>query len=992
MKSLFSRWRRLWAVAPGLLAFAVMVVLGHSSLGRELEQLEYRLLFQLRRPLAWDSRLVVVAIDDASVAQLGRFPWPRSRYVDLLAQLQEARPNVVVFDLLFPDPSPDDPAFAEAIQNYGSVVLATAWDEQGQPLLPPSELQAAALAIGHIYQLRDSDGAMRTVLPQANGETALGIVAVQAFSLTQAPVPLPSNDRPLWLNWPTSVRQLKTVAIADVLVGQIDPDIFRQKIVLVGVTATGVDAQTTPYDTERPASGLHVHATLIDNLLDQRLLHPLAGTGLQGGLLVLTLAIGLGLFGRPLRIQGLWIALIMAGWGILAIALFNITIWLPLLQPLMLFGLTALLGGLSQHWLVHHQLERQIRYLWQTYRADVITPPLITALGKSGERASPLVQLTALAEQLGRSQATQAAIARSIPLGLLAADWQGRIWFCNPLMIDWLAIQVGDNLAAALVPNWLSATAWEDYWASLQQGVAINPVEIQRTNRWFEMRLEPLQDQANHRLPALGGLLLLAEITYRKQIEADLRTLNQTLEQQVQQRTWQLAQANQELATEITHRRQAQDKLAYDAFHDALTGLPNRPHFLRYLHERLSAEYPTPFAVLFLDCDRFKLVNDSFGHWVGDELLQAVAQLLRECVRPEDIVARFGGDEFTILLTQIETQDEVIAVARRIRQRFAAPFRIQHHQFFIGISIGIVTSSAGHQHPEDILRDADTAMYQAKVNGLGYALFEPGMHMQVRRSLELEVDLRQALELHQFQLHYQPILSLSQQQLLGWEVLLRWQPSDRDLVYPSDFIDVAEDTGLIVPIGYWVLQEACQQLRRWQQSRLASEDVVICINLSVKQFTQPDLISQIEAILEQTALASRSLKLEITESVLMVDGEWAVRVFNQLRAMGIRLSIDDFGTGYSSLSYLQRFPLDTLKIDRSFITDIHQDSKQFGIVEAIARLAHHLDMQVIAEGIESDSQVVSLVQLGCQFGQGYWFSRPLNQDQMTQFLRRRLSE
>ncbi|HEX8473336.1 MAG TPA: EAL domain-containing protein [Pyrinomonadaceae bacterium] len=430
---------------------------------------------------------------------------------------------------------------------------------------------------------------------------------------------------------------------------------------------------------------------------------------------------------------------------------------------------------------------------------------------------------------------------------------------------------------------------------------------------------------------------------------------------------------------DITDRKQSEERLLHDAFHDALTGLPNRALFIDHLKltiARTKRRENQMFAVLFLDLDRFKVINDSLGHMLGDQLLIGIARRLEACLRQEDTVSRVGGDEFTILLEDIQDETEAIMVAERIHKELATPFNLDGHEVFTTVSIGIAPSSTGYDHPEEIMRDADTAMYRAKSLGKArHEVFDKAMHAFAVNLLQLETDLRRALERHEFFIQYQPIVALDTFQLRGFEALVRWQHPERGLISPMDFIPIAEDTGQIISIGLWTLEQACRQMRQWQK-QFPSESLFISVNLSGKQFTQPDLIEQVRVTLESTKLDPRSLKLEITESVVMENIDTATEMLRQLRALGVQLSIDDFGTGYSSLSYLHRFPIDTLKIDRSFVMRMVDNSENIEIVRTIVMLAQILGMDVVAEGVETKEQLALLRKLGCENGQGYFFSKP----------------
>lgn len=442
--------------------------------------------------------------------------------------------------------------------------------------------------------------------------------------------------------------------------------------------------------------------------------------------------------------------------------------------------------------------------------------------------------------------------------------------------------------------------------------------------------------------------------------------------------------------TDISKRKQAEEKLLHYAFHDPLTGLANRALFIERLEHsiKLVKRHENHlFAVLFLDLDRFKVINDSLGHMVGDQLLIALTQRLKRCLRGSDTFARLGGDEFVVLLENIEGDNDVIQVVQRIQQELKLPFNINEHEIFASTSIGVILSTTAYTQAEELLRDADIAMYKAKAQGRGcHQVFDISMHSQAVALMQLETDLQRAILNQEFQLYYQPIVSLRSQQTSGFEALLRWHHPERGLLSPAEFIPLLEETGLIIPIGWWVLREACAQMRTWQK-QFPYPPLFISVNLSSKQLAQLDFIEQLQQVLQQTQLDAKSLKLELTESTLIENQESsAAELLLKLQVMDVGLSLDDFGTGYSSLSYLHRFRLDMLKIDRSFIHNVDSDLEKLEILRTIITLAWNLGMDVVAEGVETKKQMYQLQSLKCKFAQGYLFSKPLNKENVELLL------
>jgi diguanylate cyclase (GGDEF)-like protein/PAS domain S-box-containing protein len=443
--------------------------------------------------------------------------------------------------------------------------------------------------------------------------------------------------------------------------------------------------------------------------------------------------------------------------------------------------------------------------------------------------------------------------------------------------------------------------------------------------------------------------------------------------------------------TDITRRKQTEARLLHEAMHDALTGLPNRILFMDRLELALRRYRRDPsklFAVLFFDLDRFKHVNDSLGHQVGDELLSQVAGRLLGCLRPGDTLARLGGDEFAIVLNDINGPTDAIFVVERLQDALSHEFDIEAHAIYTSASIGIAVTSELYRTPDEILRDADIAMYRAKNSGHAtYAVFDTYMHDQAMFQHRMETDLRRALDKGEFDIHYQPIVSLENERVIGFEALLRWQHPSRGLVMPDEFIGIVEETSLVVPIGWWVIERACGQLAKWQRLFPVSPPLAMSINVSGKLFLTDDMAKRLAALLEDCGVAPQSVRLEITERVVMDHGDLVLSTLSDLRDLGIELHVDDFGTGYSSLTYLQRFRYDSLKIDRSFVSTMSEKVDSSAIVEAIISLGSTLGMKVVAEGVETPEQFMRLREMKCPAAQGFWFGRPLHQDAVNDYLR-----
>jgi len=447
------------------------------------------------------------------------------------------------------------------------------------------------------------------------------------------------------------------------------------------------------------------------------------------------------------------------------------------------------------------------------------------------------------------------------------------------------------------------------------------------------------------------------------------------------------------VSTDISERKALEAELERRASHDLLTGLYNRRVFVdrlgqALLRSRRRRKNSPKVGVLFMDLDRFKTINDSLGHEAGDRFLVTVAERFKQQLRPEDVLARFGGDEFAVLLETVENPSEVIRVAQRIADTLQEPFTVDDHQVSVSTSVGIALGTAhANDDPEGMLREADVAMYRAKEQGPGrYAVFDPAMQTRAQERLELEAELRRALEQGEFVLYYLPEVSLHNGSMVGFEALLRWQHPERGLLKPSAFVPLAEETDLITPIGRWVLEEACRQAKRWEEEHLPAPPATMQVNLSARQLARRGLPQTVEEALRRADLEAHALALDITETVLIGASEHNAQALEALKKMGIRLYLDDFGTGYSSLSYLKRLPVDRVKVDRTFVNGLGGNATDTALVRMIIELCHTLGIEVLAEGVETSAQATLLRDMGCDLGQAYYFARPLRSEELAEQL------
>jgi diguanylate cyclase (GGDEF)-like protein len=793
--------------------FATIIIIPMVYLGflQTIEFWAYNSFTNWRGDRPWDDRVIVITIDDQSLSKIGRFPWSRDLYVQLIQKLEKTEASIIGFDILWSEASPADPQLAAAIARYQKVVLAMAWDKSGQALLPIAVINNASVALGHILKREDADRVVRQVDLQIQNIPTFAVAILQAYDLTTASnTLLPDLNQALTVNWTKRVKDIPKISFSDVIDDKIPASTFRNKIILVGVTATGIDDLVTPLDRNPPASGVYLHAMVLQNLLQKNSFTVIKPIDIWSFALLGSLFIGL-----ILPRQNLWTgsisAFFLSGlWLVIAFIAFRANYLIEIAVPVLMFLLTGFAIALQERW----QMQRSMKI--------------------------------------------------------------------------------------------------------------------------------------------------------------------------------------------------ANSQLKYESTHDQLTGLYNRALIESRLQNLLhpqddvssqSGDYPSLLAIFWINLDRFKTINDTFGHPVGNLLLVAVSQCLCNSIPPNASIARFGGAEFVILLENLADQQEAIAIADRIQITLQDPFTINDHEIAIEANIGIKFHQINGLEnldppemisPEILLRDADTAMFYAKKLGNSCnKIFDISMRELALRRLKLEKDLRKAVALCQdisnqddqeFLIYYQPILSLCDMEIVGLEALIRWKHPERGLISPIQFIPLAEETGLIIPIGDWIMRNACLQVKSWQQRFPKAKDITVSVNLSPKQLAQDNVLEKCLSILEQTQLSSEYLKIELTESSIMENPAFAISVLNQMRQAGIKIYIDDFGTGYSSLAYLHEFPFDGLKIDRSFVNNIHKNSSGMEILQAIIALAHSVKAHIVAEGIENLAQLNYLQDLLSEEGdgQGFFLFRPLD--------------
>ncbi|HEX9996968.1 MAG TPA: EAL domain-containing protein [Abditibacterium sp.] len=952
-----------------------LLTLGADQLGM-LERVKGGALdaqFRARGVVYPSPDIVIVEADDSTIARYQQWPLPRRVYTQLIQRLSDAGAKTIAFDVMFPVPSgwpQEDEALVKATGVSKRVIHAAAFsfEFERDPMLsvgmpnnagkilprfripdrgfidfpqtlsgsaPMPALQKNAWGLGHVNAPPESDGVLRRVphiLRFRSGEKpvlypSLSLVAASHF-LDIKPEQIETRQREIvvhtpgsprhipldvtgttWVNWIGPHNSFPTHSFNSILDGRVPNSEFKNKLILVGITAAGsFERHPTPFSPIQPAVELQANA--IDDILMRRPLQMAPDAVLLGLLLLFPALIGAVTLSRGAKLS----AVIL---GVAGVMLSVLPVWI-----------------LSRSHII----------------VPVAKPFLAAFLAWSGG--------VGLRQFLDSTQ-----------LRLAEERYSLAVRGANDGLWDWNL----KNRKIYFSPRWKAMLGYDETESNAQIGSEID--EWYRRVHPDELEAVKTQLQAH-----ISGGTTHFESEYRMQhrdgryIWVLSRGLRVCDEKGVPTR---MAGSQ----TDISEQIEAKEQLERNAFFDSLTGLPNRALFMNDLSRALASAIRRnkhPFAVLSLDLDRFKTVNDSLGHAGGDALLQQVARRLESCLRPSDTAARLGGDEFTILLVEIEGLGEANRIVERIQRELALPVNIEGQEVFPSASIGIALSSASYGRAENLLRDADTAMYRAKALGRSHlAIFDEAMHAQSLSMLRLETELRHAIDREEFLIVYQPIVALSSGKLAGFEALVRWNHPERGMVSPGEFIPLAEDTGLIIPLDYLVLRAACAQMQKWRQE-IPDQSLFLSVNMSSPQFAQSDVTANIQRVLIETEFPADALKLEITESVLMEDADEAALKFRGLQAIGIQLSIDDFGTGYSSLSYLHRFALNTLKIDQSFVRRIDDTGENAEIVHTIAALARNLQMNVVAEGVETPAQMTQLRAAKCDYGQGYYFARPLS--------------
>ena len=971
---------------------AAAVAAGLSALGllRPFEWNVLDLMFRLRPQEPIAKRVVLVTIDEPDIAEIGTWPIPDGVLATALENLQAHNPCVIGIDLYRDLPIGNGGNFLDRVLRENENVYGVE-KILGQRIQPSPALEATT-RVGFSEVVIDRDRTVRRALLTLRDRDrerlessfavrlALHYLAVEGITLEPVDpqtqryrlgrteiVPLTGQEYlyrdesvggyQLLANWRGGDNAFETVAFRDVLAGRVDPELLRDRVAILGTVAESTkDLFATPFTPSQSVAGAFIHAEIVSQLLSGAL------------------------DGRPatLQIPGQW-----AEWG-----------WL---------GLWALAAS-ALTWRLEEMRQRRWR---QHALASALGLSLLLAIGNYCAFRYAFMVLPTISPLV------------AIVIGAIVAantSKQNRLTVANKFLeltngeLEAAYIQLQhsfDRLQSLNSALAASEDRLTQFLEALPVGVAVHAPNGKTT--YVNQAGRDLLYAAESVADAGWDRIIEASCIYRAGTEEifptqDLPAVRALAGETVQAEDLEIRHADRAISLDmratpiyeeesgdiahvivafqdITARRQAEERLRYDALHDAMTGLPNRTQLFSRIELARHRSLRSPewgFGILFVDIDRFKTINDSLGHSAGDRLLVAIAHKLQWVLRATDMVARLGGDEYVVLAEDIEGLDDLVRLTERILAELQIPVAIDDRDVVVSASIGVVLGHPGYTHAEDLLRDADIAMYRAKTSMRAhYAIFDADMHSQILKRLNLEEELRRAQEREEWVAYYQPIVAMETGRIVGFETLLRWQHPERGLLGPGEFIGVAEDMGEIVALDRWILGAACRQLAIWR-AELGRPDLKVAVNLSVRDLHDEALLAAVDRVLAETGLPGSCLTLEITESMLVENIQATAALLMKLRERDVRISIDDFGTGYSSLSYLHELPVDTLKIDRSFIMHAREGSENAGgIAETIVTLGHRLGLAVVAEGIEQPAQVAWLRQMGCDFGQGYWYSRPI---------------
>jgi len=925
---------------------ATLVILFSVQFFNLAERLNYIIYDSLQNIIGntYSEDIVVVAVDEKSLEQIGNWPWSRSIHAELITRLNSVNPRVITFDVLFTEPDSryidGDIIFADAIRDNGRVVLPLLHIRselpsnyiETQPPIPILEESSAQLA--HVDAEIDSDGLVRSVYLRAgvteSNLSALGVAALEVASGKRFDVlPGVTNNIPpheavgAWvrnnhvlLSLNNAQNGFKTYSYADVINNDFVLEQLKGKIIFVGVAAAGITTSLPIASTHEHEliSSVFYHTSVANALLTNSAVTSVATYWVYiVGVILVILPIVIYSFGRP-------------GISLLTTILF----------------VSVTLGGSLF-------LLKQMN-LWVPPASIVLA--LLICYPLWGWR-----RMVVMTKQLSQEKEQAEVTLQSIADGVITINQNGEIKYMNP---------VAEQL-----------TGFSNHYALNQPIESVfNVVDLSSGMKVTHQLLQYLQRE--NKISPLERLILVN----KNGCEYTIRTTVGQIDGET------VAENGIVLAfSDVTETTNLLDQMSHQATHDTLTGLPNRALLMERLNHSIASAHRNSYqiALLFIDVDKFKNVNDGFGHKTGDQLLSEIASRLKANIRDEDTAARLGGDEFVIVLDQIMKTNSVAIVTQKILANFEAPFRLVNHEFYVTCSIGISMYPRDALDADTLLKNADIAMYSAKERGRNnFQYFSSNMNDIVQSRLVLEKELRNALDEGQLKLFYQPQVNIHTQKITGVEALLRWDHDKYGAVPPSQFIPLAEDTGLIIPIGEWVLRTACVQIREWMD--VVGEDFSVAVNLSPRQFLGQDVLGMLKEIISSENIDAKFLKLEITEGLFVAEKTNVETILEEFRGMGGTVSIDDFGTGYSSLSYLKRIPVDQVKIDRLFVQDITENDRSCSLIRAIISMAHDLGLDIIAEGVENSDQLKILKRQNCYNIQGFYFSPAVEANKMTEFL------